>query len=74
MLSARDHDGQTAFDWAERTPEFGKLVVQYLLDRGLSRETPGSAARTQPPPSPTASAPSTRCSRRFLRRDWRPAR
>ena len=37
--SARDAQGQTAFDWAERSPETGKHVVLFLLDRGLSRET-----------------------------------
>lgn len=47
--SARDNEGQTAFEWAEGSPATGKHVVQFLLDRGLSREAPRSAARGQPP-------------------------
>ena len=47
--SARDNEGETVFEWAERTPEFAKHVVQFLLDRGLSREAPGEAVRSQSP-------------------------
>jgi uncharacterized protein len=48
--SARDNEGQTAFDWAERSPETGKHVVQFLLDRGLSRDAPPPSASRQSPP------------------------
>jgi len=47
--SARDNEGQTAFDWAERSPETGKHVVQFLLDRGLSRDAPPPSASRQSP-------------------------
>jgi ankyrin repeat protein len=48
--SARDLQGQTAFDWAERSPETGKHVLLFLLDRGVSRNAPRPAARSQSPP------------------------
>ena len=47
--SARDTEGQTAFDWAERSPETGKHVVLFLLDRGVSRDASRLPARSQVP-------------------------
>jgi ankyrin repeat protein len=47
--AARDAQGQSVFDWAESAPDTGKHVVQFLLDRGLSREPARPASRSQPP-------------------------
>jgi hypothetical protein len=51
--AARDSRGQTVFDWAEPSPSTGKYVVAFLMDQGLSRAAPASAA---PPPSPQVKA------------------
>jgi ankyrin repeat protein len=47
--SARDAEGQTVFDWAERAPETGKHVVLFLFDRGVSRDALRPPARSQAP-------------------------
>jgi hypothetical protein len=47
--SARDAQGLTVFELAERSPETGKHVVAFLLDRGLTRSAPRVAATSQSP-------------------------
>jgi len=51
--SVRDGEGRTVFEWAEPSSTTAKFVVAFLVERGVSKETPRAAA---PPQSPQVTA------------------
>jgi hypothetical protein len=45
----RDIQGESIFEWAERSPSTGKYVVAFLIDRGVSRQAPPAGALARAP-------------------------
>jgi hypothetical protein len=45
----RDIQGESIFEWAERSPSIGKYVVAFLIDRGVSRQAPSAGALPRAP-------------------------
>lgn len=50
--SIRDNQGQTVFDWAERSPATAKFVTAFLRERGVAQDV----AAPIPPPAPPVTA------------------
>ena len=51
--SVRDSQGRTVFEWAEPSPTTARFVVAFLVERGVSTETPRASV---PPQSPQVKA------------------